>query len=248
MKGLFSKIMNKINDLPNPAGFKMNNHNQNKVQLQNSPPIAPSSPEKNTLIQNNFINKQQINNPNNIINNNVNTANNINIINNVNNQNINKNKADNQIVIVNEKKKKKKIQGYYYKKHIEDIRKLKISEPIIYQRQKMKVNFDIDILDYLFNDMTEIFKQKSDVVEENKNELIKKINETYELVNLLNDINKNSDDCLNKYMKQKKIMDNVEILEIFIKTLSQEVDDLLSDIAKFEQKIKNENAEELNKK
>ena len=110
----------------------------------------------------------------------------------------------------------------------------------------MKVNFDIDILDYLFNDMTEIFKQKSDAVEENKNELIKKINETYDLVNLLSDINKNSDECLNKYMKEKKIMDNIEILEIFIKTLSKEVDDLLSDIAQFEQKIKDEKSEEVN--
>ena len=108
----------------------------------------------------------------------------------------------------------------------------------------MKVNFDIDILDYLFNDMTEIFKQKSDVVEENKNELIKKINETYDLVNILAEINKNSDDCINKYMKEKKIMDDVEILEIFIKTLSQEVDDLLSDIAKFEQKLNNEFVED----
>ena len=251
MKGLFSKIMNKINELPNPAGLKTNNQNQNKVQPQNPPSITPS-PASNTLIQNNFINKQQSNNPNNIVNSNVNTVNNnvnnINTINNNNDQNINKNKTDNQIVIVNERQVEKKIKGYYYKKHIEDIRKLKISEPIIYQRHKMKVNFDIDILDYLFNDMTEIFKQKSDVVEENKNELIKKINETYELVNLLNDINKNSDDCLNKYMRQKKVMDNVEFLEIFIKTLSQEVDDLLSDIAKFEQKIKNESGEELNKK
>ena len=161
-------------------------------------------------------------------------------------QKIIKKKID-QIVMVNERPIENKVQGYYYKKHIEDIRKLKISEPIIYQRQKMKVNFDIDILDYLFNDMTEIFKQKSDVVEENKNELIKKINETYELVNILNDINKNSDDCLNKYMKEKKIMDDVEILEIFVKTLSQEVDDLLSDIAKFEQKMKNEITDE-NKK
>ena len=127
--------------------------------------------------------------------------------------------------------KQKKIQGYYYKKHINGIKKLKISEPIIYQRQKMN-------LDYLFNDMTEIFKQKSNVVEENKNELIKKINEIYELVNILTNINKNSDDCLNKYMKQKKIMGNVEFLAIFIKSLSQEVHDFLNVIAKFEQKIK----------
>ena len=106
---------------------------------------------------------------------------------------------------MNERQVEKNLKGYYYQKHIEDIRKLKISEPIIYQRQKMKVNFDIDILDYLFNDMTEIFKMKSNLVEENKNELIKKINETYDLVNILSEFNKNSDEILNKYMKQKKI-------------------------------------------
>ena len=111
----------------------------------------------------------------------------------------------------------------------------------------MKVNFDIDILDYLFNDMTEIFKMKSNLVEENKNELIKKINETYDLVNILSEFNKNSDEILNKYMKQKKIMDNVEMMEIFIKSLSQEVDDLLSDIAKFEARIKKESEEQNNK-
>ena len=148
---------------------------------------------------------------------------------------------------MNERQVEKNLKGYYYQKHIEDIRKLKISEPIIYQRQKMKVNFDIDILDYLFNDMTEIFKMKSNLVEENKNELIKKINETYDLVNILSEFNKNSDEILNKYMKQKKIMDNVEMMEIFIKTLSQEVDDLLLDITKFEVKMKKEMEEE-NKK
>ena len=249
MKGLLNKIINKINELPNPAGLKMTtpnqNQNQNQSQIQNkpqNPPPQKSIPPPNTLIQNNMVNNPQNNNPNN--NNIINTPTpNVN-----NNQNINNKKPDSQIVIVNERQVENKIQGYYYKKHIDEIRKLKPSEPIIYQRQKMKVNFDIDILDYLFNDMTEIFKQKSDIVEENKNELIKKINETYDLVNILSDINKNSDDCINKYMKEKKIMENVEFLEIFIKTLSKEVDDLLSDIAKFEKKIKDENNEEINSK
>lgn len=49
-------------------------------------------------------------------------------------------------------------------------------------------------------------------------------------------------------MKQKDIMDNVEVLEIFIKSLSQEVDDLLSDIAKFESKMKNESNENVSDK
>ncbi len=247
MKGLFSKIMNKINELPNPSGLKMptNNNNPtqatNQVQTQNLPSQNPTT-SPNTLIKSNQINPQ-VNKPNN---NNKSIKKNVNNVKTVNNTNNNQNnkKADSQIVIVNERQTENKLQGYYYKKHIDDIKKLKISEPIIFQRQKMKVNFDIDILDYLFNDMTEIFKHKSNVVEENKNELIKKINETYDLVNILSDMNKNSDECLNKYMKEKKIMDNVEFLEIFIKSLSQEVDDLLSDIAKFELLMKNEENEE----
>ena len=247
MKGLFSKIMNKINELPNPSGLKMptNNNNPtqatNQVQTQNLPSQNPTT-SPNTLIKSNQINPQ-VNKPNN---NNKSIKKNVNNVKTVNNTNNNQNnkKADSQIVIVNERQTENKLQGYYYKKHIDDIKKLKISEPIIYQRQKMKVNFDIDILDYLFNDMTEIFKMKSNLVEENKNELIKKLNETYDLVNILSDMNKNSDECLNKYMKEKKIMDNVEFLEIFIKSLSQEVDDLLSDIAKFELLMKNEENEE----
>ena len=201
MKGLFSKIMDKINELPIPGN----------LQTQSKTTSAPPSSE----ILSTSKDKQQKDN--------------------------NENKKDDQIVIVNERKIENKVEGHYYQKHIEEIKKLKVSEPIIFQRQKMKVNFDIDILDYLFNDMTEIFKSKSNIVEENKNELLKQINETYDLVNVLSDINKNSDELLNKYTKEKKIMENVGFLEIYIKTLSQEVDDLLNDITKFEQVMKNDN-------
>ena len=201
MKGLFSKIMDKINELPIPGNLQI----QSKTTS-----TFPSSEILSTSKD-----KQQKDN--------------------------NENKKDDQIVIVNERKIENKVEGHYYQKHIEEIKKLKVSEPIIFQRQKMKVNFDIDILDYLFNDMTEIFKSKSNIVEENKNELLKQINETYDLVNVLSDINKNSDELLNKYTKEKKIMENVGFLEIYIKTLSQEVDDLLNDITKFEQVMKNDN-------
>ena len=39
-------------------------------------------------------------------------------------------------------------------------------------------------------------------------------------------------------------MDNVEMMEIFVKSLSQEVDDLLLDITKFEVKMKKEMEEQ----
>jgi hypothetical protein len=242
MRGLFNKIMNKINEIPNQAGKSTNaSQSQKNNQQQN---INQNKQNSSTLTQSHNTQIKQNISPININANNI--LNQVKINDNSNILNENKPKTDNQIVIVNERKENK-LQGFYYKKHIDGIKKLKISEPIIYQRQKMKVNFDIDILDYLFNDMTEIFKMKSNLVEENKNELIKKINETYDLVNILSDLNKNSDEILNKYMKQKKIMDNVEMMEIFIKSLSQEVDDLLSDIAKFEARIKKESEEQNNK-
>ena len=243
MRGLFNKIMNKINEIPNQAGKSTTNASQSQKNNQQQN-INQNKQNSSTLTQSHNTQIKQNISPININANNI--LNQVKINDNSNILNENKPKTDNQIVIVNERKENK-LQGFYYKKHIDDIKKLKISEPIIYQRQKMKVNFDIDILDYLFNDMTEIFKMKSNLVEENKNELIKKINETYDLVNILSDLNKNSDEILNKYMKQKKIMDNVEMMEIFIKSLSQEVDDLLSDIAKFEARIKKESEEQNNK-
>ena len=241
MKGLFNKLINKFNDPSNQTGTKSN------ISTQSQKPIQNQKPNQTNII-NNLNNLPSKDLPSNTQTNNPPLNSKSNDLNTINkNLNINNPKPDNQIVIVNERQVENKLKGFYYKKHIEDIRKLKISEPIIYQRQRMKVNFDIDILDYLFNDMTEIFKMKSNIVEENKNELIKKINETYDLVNILNDFNKNSDDILNKYMKQKKIMDNVEMMEIFVKSLSQEVDDLLSDITKFEVKMKKEMEEQSKK-
>ena len=236
MKVLFNKLINKFTDTQ--FGSKASNKSevQKPTQNQSSNQNIINSPNNTPLKSSNNLQPSNVSPSNASLKTLQNTPNNIN-----NNQ-----KVD-QIVIVNERQVENKLKGYYYQKHIDDIKKLKISEPIIYQRQKMKVNFDIDILDYLFNDMTQIFKMKSNLVEENKNELIKKINETYDLVNILSDFNKNSDEILNKYMKQKKIMDNVEMMEIFIKTLSQEVDDLLLDITKFEVKMKKEMEEESKK-
>ena len=238
MKGLFNKLINKFTDTQSSA--KTNTQSQAQKPSQNQ----TSTQNIINTTNNPPLNSSSTTNP--LSSNIISTNNNMNPIQN-NSNNINPNQKTDQIMIVNERHVDNKLKGFYYKKHIDDIKKLKISEPIIYQRQKMKVNFDIDILDYLFNDMTQIFKMKSNLVEENKNELIKKINETYDLVNILSDFNKNSDEILNKYLKQKKIMDNVEMMEIFIKTLSQEVDDLLLDITKFEVKMKKEMEEE-NKK
>ena len=59
MKGLFSKIMNKINELPNPTGLRASltgqNQNQNQIQTQNTA-SQNQNPSPNSLINNNQIN------------------------------------------------------------------------------------------------------------------------------------------------------------------------------------------------
>jgi hypothetical protein len=59
----------------------------------------------------------------------------------------------------------KKSEGFYYKKYIDKVQKLQLSNPILVERENMKVNFDYEVMDYLVNDMTLIFKDKQDKID-----------------------------------------------------------------------------------
>ena len=69
----------------------------------------------------------------------------------------------------------KKIEGFYYKKYIERIGQLKLSNPILIEREKMKVNFDYDVMDYLVNDMTLIFQENQNKIDNNQVNLFNNI-------------------------------------------------------------------------
>jgi hypothetical protein len=73
----------------------------------------------------------------------------------------------NDIVIVNPSIQETKNEGFYYKKYIDRIQKLQISNPILMEREQMKVNFDCEVMDYLVNDMTLIFREKQNLIDEN---------------------------------------------------------------------------------
>jgi hypothetical protein len=75
--------------------------------------------------------------------------------------------ANTDIVIVNPTIQETKNEGFYYKKYIDRIQKLQISNPILMEREQMKVNFDYEVMDYLVNDMTMIFREKQNLVDEN---------------------------------------------------------------------------------
>ena len=189
--------------------------------------------DKNENNNNTQLNNSQNNNQNNIQNTNQNNNNN-------NNNNIKK-ESEHKVIVINDSSLNKQKGGFYYKKHIESIKKLKVSDPMIIQRQKMKINFDTDIITYLFNDMIAIFKDKSLLIDKNQKELIDKINQTHNLVNVINEMNNNTEENINKFNREKNIKNNIDVIESFIKNLANEVDGLEKDMDNIENLIKKKN-------
>lgn len=80
------------------------------------------------------------------------------------------NEKANDVVSVNTQEQihKSKLEGYYYKKYMHKIHKLTISNPILIEREKMKITFDSEVMDYLINDLTMIFRDKQKIIDENQ--------------------------------------------------------------------------------
>ena len=148
------------------------------------------------------------------------------------------NKKEEEIVIVNESPIYKK-EGHYYKKYINNILQLKSSEPIFLQRQKMTINFDKDIIGYFFNDINQLFKNKSSLIKENQKELFEKISKTMELVSQLSTLtNFTEEKEVGIHNKEKKLMEQIDYLETYINSLSLETDKLLSEVSLIEEETK----------
>ena len=143
-----------------------------------------------------------------------------------------------EIVIVNENPIFKK-EGHYYKKYINNILQLKTSEPIFLQRQKMTINFDKDVIGYFFNDINQLFQNKSTLIKENQKELFEKISKTMELVSQLSALtNFTEEKEVGIHNKEKKLMEQIDYLETYINSLSLETDKLLSEVSLIEEEMK----------
>ena len=143
-----------------------------------------------------------------------------------------------EIVIVNENPIYKK-EGHYYKKYINNILQLKTSEPIFLQRQKMTINFDKDVIGYFFNDITQLFQNKSTSIKENQKELFEKISKTMELVSQLSALtNFTEEKEVGIHNKEKKLMEQIDYLDTYINSLSIETDKLLSEVSLIEEESK----------
>ena len=79
-----------------------------------------------------------------------------------------KTKSNNVVVVNSDENIIKKSEGYYYKKYVGQIQKLCLSNPILIEREKMKVNFDTEAIDYLVDDLTFIFREKQKTIDSNQ--------------------------------------------------------------------------------
>jgi hypothetical protein len=87
--------------------------------------------------------------------------------------------------------------------------------------------------------MTAIFKDKSSLIDKNQKELIENMNKTHNLVNVLNEINSNNEENIIRFNKEKEIKNNIDLIENFIKNLSNQIDELEKDFDNIEKIIKN---------
>jgi len=80
----------------------------------------------------------------------------------------NENTTDVILVNTPDSIQRSKLEGFYYKKYINKIQNLSISNPILIERDKMKISFDSEVMEYLINDLTLIFREKQSVIDHNQ--------------------------------------------------------------------------------
>lgn len=105
----------------------------------------------------------------------------------------------------------------------------------------MKVNFDREAIDYLINDMTMVFRENQMLIDKNQINITKKVAETRELVSILSELyNENSSQiALDCHLNEKKLLSEVDYLEVIVNTLDTEIENMLQEADFIENKLIN---------
>ena len=127
----------------------------------------------------------------------------------------------------------------------------------------MKVNFDKEAIDYLVNDMTYVFRERQYSVDSNQvflliykwilfyflqEKIIKNIEEGKELVNIFSEVNNEKSILGNIEFNnnKKKMMNEIDYIDVLVNALNTEADDLINQIENIEKFI-DASKENLNK-
>lgn len=118
----------------------------------------------------------------------------------------------------------------------------------------MKVNFDKEAIDYLVNDMTYVFRERQYSVDSNQvflliykwilfyflqEKIIKNIEEGKELVNIFSEVNNEKSILGNIEFNnnKKKMMNEIDYIDVLVNALNTEADDLINQIDNIEKFI-----------
>jgi hypothetical protein len=147
---------------------------------------------------------------------------------------------EHEVVVVNKDiSHLNKREGFYYKKYIQSIEKLKVSNPILVERENLKVNFDAEVLNYLVNDLSEIFKEKQALIDFNQSFIMKEVHDTKELTSILAKMNEDNtfQYDIDFSIKEKRVMNDIDYLDILVNSLNDELDSLIKMTDDIEKKL-----------
>lgn len=142
-----------------------------------------------------------------------------------------------EIVIVNKEPTITKKAGYYYTKYKDQLLKLNISPCLNIERENMKVGFDKEVFDFLFNDLEMIFYKRSIIFNDNQKTLIEEIEKSKELISAYSLLQRNTN-SFDDYKKEDEIIKDIDKLKLLINSIDQETDILLNKVNRLEEKIK----------
>lgn len=111
----------------------------------------------------------------------------------------------------------------------------------------MKVNFDTEAIDYLVNDMTQVFKERQIVIDDNQVIIIfifqDKIMQNFDiskiLINSFHDIVNEKTGSFNSCFKddKKKVVSEIDYIDVLINSMNTEVDNLIGQLDKIDDAI-----------
>ena len=145
--------------------------------------------------------------------------------------------TDHDVVVVNSEYKKSP-SSYYLTKYTPLINNLTQSKPIRIQHNNMKITFDKDIISYLFTDISTIFTEKSNIIDQQQKQFLSSINQTHDLANIFHDIHSNPiHNTTNSFKRHETLIQEIDTLETIINNLNTTADTLINDLNTLELKL-----------
>lgn len=133
----------------------------------------------------------------------------------------------------------KKSEGFYYLKYINNIKKLKPSNPILSEKEVQGISFDAESIDLLVNDLTLLFKDKSDKIDNVQYRIREEMQYTKEMIEVLNA--KYCDayfiNNLEKPEKEEKVILDIQKLDNTINYLNSTIEGMLREVDQIEQVV-----------